>query len=176
MWAKLIGYFERGTNSYKKKRYLEQLSEFEHPNVTLEHLPTMLVEFWRTFDINTMKQVSPREWMYITLTLKHSNVAELIYAVQDITNAIAQDAYGVIQGIAKERFITAERIDLDGYWSGTNGEILDPIEMLQNIKDNIHRHGEIIENIENKAYARFLFRFYKDVLTLTECLVNNIKV
>ncbi|ARV76876.1 hypothetical protein PHABIO_245 [Pseudomonas phage Phabio] len=176
MWAKLQRYFERKTNGFKKKQYLNLLSELEHPHVTLEHLPLMLVSFWNQFDIKTLDSISAQEWMYITTTLNHNNIAELIYATQDFTNAIAQDDYGVIELAAQERFKVATYLDMDTYLSGLNGEVIDAMYAFKSLKDNIHRHGEIIENVEQLAYRRFLHRYYKDLQTLTILLVNNIKV
>lgn len=176
MWAKLYDYFNKHGVEYKKKRYQELIAEFDHPNVTLEHLPVMLVEFWKKFDLNTLKGISARDWMYITLTVRHSTIAELIYAVQDFTNAIAQDEYGTIELAAKERFLTPQQLDMDTYLSGLNGEILEPQAALKALKDNIARHGEIIETVDSLAYRRFLHRFYKDLQALTVVLVENIKV
>lgn len=176
MWAKLCGYFNSKSNEYKKKRYLELLSELEHPHVTLEHLPVMLTSFWTQFDVRTLDSISAQDWMYISTELNHENIAVLIYAIQDFTNAIAQDDYRVIEKAAMEQFKTPKRLDMDSYLSGLRGEVLKPREALQALKDNLVRHGEIIENIQQLAYRRLLNRFYRDVQTLTILLVNNIKV
>lgn len=176
MWAKLTNYLKSRSTEYKKKRYLELLAEFDHPNVTLEHLPLMLVAFWQQFDLDTIKSISARDWMYIDVTVRHQNIAELIYAVQDFTNAIAQDDYIVIDLAAKERFITQIRLDLDTYMAGLNGEVVNPLQALNALRDNILRHGEVIENIDILSYRRLLHRFYKDLLTITTVLVKNIKV
>lgn len=176
MWAKLYNYFSKYGVEYKKKRYKELLAEFDHPNVTLNEVPVMLVEFWKKFDLSTLKNISERDWMYIMMTVRHNSIAELIYAVQDFTNAVAQDDYVFIERASQERFMTPNSLDLDTYLSGLNGEILKPLEALQALKDNILRHGEIIETIETTAYRRFLHRFYKDIQALTTVLVENIKV
>lgn len=175
MIAKICQYFRERSLGYKQKRYMELLKEFDHPNVGLEHYPAMLTGFWSQFDVSTLKGISQRDWMYIRLSVRHANIAELIYAVQDFTNAIAQDDYRNIELASKERFTTTEFLDLDTYLSGLNGEILNPIQALQSLKDNLTRHGEIIATVQSKAYARFLHRFYQDILALTTVLVKNIK-
>lgn len=175
MWSKLHAYFKEKQNKYRKERYLELLAEIDHPSVGIEHLPIMLVTFWKQFDVTLLKTISDRDWMYITLVVRHNNIAELIYAVQDFTNAIAQDNYGIIELASKERFKTAINTDLDAYLSGLNGEIIDPMEAFKALKANIIRHGDIIETIRSTAHIRFLHRFYKDIHELTLTLVNNIK-
>lgn len=175
MIAKIKQYLRERSFKFKQDRYTELLKEFDHPHVGLEHYPEMLVGFWQQFDVGTLKNISQRDWMYITMTIRHNNIAELIYAVQDFTNMIAQDDYRNIELASKERFNVAKMIDLDEYLSGLNGEILNPVQAIQALKDNICRHGEIIETVQSKAYARFLHRFYQDLLALSHVLIKNIK-
>lgn len=176
MWAKLRNYGAKRLIQFKKEQYLKQLSEFDHPLVTIEHVPVMLVAFWKGFDPTLLSTITAREWMYITTVVRHSNIAELIYAVQDFTNAVAQDDYGTIELAAKERFRIASVIDMDTYIVGINGEAIDPIEAITALKNNLSRHGDIIDTVPGLAYRRFLNSFYNDILSLTVTLVNNIKV
>lgn len=175
MWAKFKQYLEQRKVEFKKKKYLELLSEFDHPHVTLEHVPLMLVSFWKQFDVKTLSTILPAEWMYIQFNCRHESIAELLFAIQDFTNAIAQDDYGVIEHASKERFINARPIDLDTYIVGLNGEILKPLDAIKALQDNISRHGEIIDTVTVLAYRRLLHRFYQDLHALTVCLVNSIK-
>lgn len=175
MWAKFKQYLDQRKLEFKKQKYLELLEEFDHPHVTLEHMPLMLVSFWNQFDISTLKNILPAEWMYIDLKCRHNNIAELIFALQDFTNAIAQDDYTVIEHASKERFVTSHEMDLDTYITGVNGEILKPLEAFKALQDNVKRHGEIIDTVTVLAYRRLLHRFYQDLHALTVTLVNNIK-
>lgn len=176
MWAKIKQYLDKRAVRFKKQNYLELLKEFDHPHVTLEHIPLMLTSFWNQFDVRTLSTILPAEWMYIQFNCRHDNIAALIFAVQDFTNAIAQDDYGVIEHAAKEQFIVSNTVDLDSYIVGLNGEILKPLDALKVLQENIKRHGEIIDTVTVLAYRRLLHRFYQDLHALTVCLVKNIKV
>lgn len=175
MWRRFVNYLQSKGVDYKKQRYLEQLDELDLDAVAIDNLPTLLITFWKNFDVKLLQTIPARDYMYIQMTLNHDNISELIFALQDFTNAIAQNDYSVIELAARERFKQKRTTDLDAYMSGLNGEVLDGKDVFAQLKANICRHGEILDTVEEKAYRRYLYRFYNDLNVLTHTLVNNIK-